>query len=256
MAKDGGGDLYCAPAISLDNQFVKPPILNTISKNHMFGDVQIYLNKQKVVADTGSLLWMDADLELTTGIYGTCMNGCGRACAGESCCMNTYSGEGLAVLSFVLPGQVVHFLVNPGTGWIFSRGAFIAGSDGLTVTARFAGCCASIFSGEGMFLTKVSLPEDASQPGQCWAGGYGAIDRHTIQGGQALMIDNGLFFAADKKQKIQVTWVGGVKQACFSGEGLVMQIYGPSTVYTQNRDPSIFRPPEDTSGGVGDPLGS
>merc|ERR1712080_568702 len=117
----------------------------------------------------------------------------------------------------------------------------------------FAGCCAAMHSGEGLFLTKVTL-ESGEEDGIFFAGGYGGINRHDIKAGTTLLIDNGMFFATGHQQKIYVGFTeGGVKSACFSGEGLVMKIRGPCIVFTQNRDPSIFAPPQDTSGD-GDPL--
>jgi len=250
--------LYYAPPLGLSDAAnpvsqTAPALYGILHGRPMFGSVDVHLNEQSVVCDAGSLLWMQDSLDMETGMAGGCQAACARSCAGESCCLNTYSGVGLVGLGFLLPGDIVSFEVMPDKGWITSKGAFICGSTNIKVSARFAGCCASMYSGEGLFLTKVTLLE-GDGPGIFFAGGYGGIDRHDIEAGRQLLIDNGLFFAAGQHQKLRVGFTdGGYKSACFSGEGLVMKVRGPCVVFTQNRDPSIFKPPEDTSGD-GDPL--
>jgi uncharacterized protein (TIGR00266 family) len=219
-----------------------------VSGRPMFGSVDVYLqNGQEVVADGGTLLWMDSSLTMSTGMAaGGCMSGIARECAGESCCLNTYKGDGKVGLGTTLPGDVMTFAVTPESGWVLSKGSYIAGSNNLKVSARFAGCCACLFSGEGPFLTRVTTQDPY---GMFYAGGYGAITRHDIPAGQVFLVDNGLFFAANDKQKISITIVAGArgcwsscKTAVYSGEGLVMRFYGPCVIFTQSRDPAIFDP--------------
>lgn len=250
--------LYFAPPLSQGAEQVsteQPALYGVLHGRPMFGSVDIHLNEQNVVADYGSLLWMQDSLVMTTGLYGDCCSAIGRNCSGESMCMNTYTGTGMVGFAFTLPGDIISLLVKKDIGWITSQKAFICGSTNIRISGRFAGCCASQLSGEGMFLTKVTLEKDQDGPGIFYAGGYGGINRHDVPSGQTLLVDNGLFFAAGHKQKLRIGWTGGgLKAACFSGEGLVMRLNGPSTIYTQNRDPSIFKPPEDPTSGDGDPF--
>jgi len=259
MAADNGGQKSYAPMIGLDPgapfSSQVPALKGVKAGGSMFGSIDVYLAKdQEVVADYGSLLWMDSGMDMDTNCYGDCSSAIGRNCAGESMCMNTYKHEngGIIGFGFLLPGDLITCCVTAGNGWILSKGAFVAGSTNIRISGKFAGCCASQFSGEGMFLTKISLEEDKEGPGTFWAGAYGGIDRHVIPGGTTLHIDNGLFFAGSENTKLNVAWAGGLKSSMFGGEGLVMSIrgYGDGTViFTQNRDPSIFKPPEDTTGG-------
>jgi len=230
-----------------------------VSGRPMFGSVDVYLTGgQEVVADGGTLLWMDSSLQMSTGMSGGgCCSGCARECAGESCCLNTYKGDGKVGFGMTLPGDIMTFAVTPDSGWILSKGAFIAGTNNIKISARFAGCCACLFSGEGPFLTRVTTKDPY---GMFYAGGYGAVTRHDIPTGQMFLVDNGLFFAANDKQKIAVTFFGGMhgwwsgcKAANCSGEGLVMRFWGPCVIFTQSRDPAIFdpidrRPPAGESG--------
>jgi len=200
-----------------------------------------------VVADGKTLLWMDGEMKMDTGCHGGCCDSLCRNCAGESCCMNYYwVGDPNAKTSrigfgFTLPGDMMSFGVTPGNGWILSQGAFIAGSANLRVSGKFTGCCTAA-AGEGWFLTHVHCA-DKGAPGMFFAGGYGSIVRHDVPPGQVLFVDNGLFFACHEKISINIGLIGGCRATCCSGEGLVMKFFGPCCVFTQSRDPSIFKPP-------------
>jgi uncharacterized protein (TIGR00266 family) len=216
------------------------PLNGVITGRPMFASVDVQLGQgEEMIADAGAMLWMDASMQVTTEMRGGCFQAIGRECAGESCCINTFAGPGKVGLGFDLPGDMLPFAVAPGAGWILSKGAFIGGTNNITVSARFAGCFACLCSGEGPFLTKITCEEGL---GMFYAGGYGAITRHDIPAGQQFFVDNGLFFASNDKTKINIGIVGGAKGMCCSGEGVVMKFWGPTSIYTQSRDESIFDP--------------
>jgi uncharacterized protein (TIGR00266 family) len=239
-------------------------LMGIVSGRPMFASVDIELQKdQKVVADGKTLLWMDGHVGMETGCHGGCCAAAGRSCSGESCCMNTYwdqgyerigagyTGPAKVGLGFTLPGDMMSFGVTPGSGWILSQGAFVAGTHNLRVSGKFTGCCTQA-AGEGLFLTHVTCG-DAKTNGMFFAGGYGSIVRHDLLQGQVLFVDNGLFFAAHERTRIMVGPIGGCTATCCSGEGLVMKFFGPCSIFTQSRDPSIFDPPppRDTQDGSG-----
>jgi len=225
-----------------------------VSGRPMFASVDVDLQEgQQVLADGGSLLWMDGGMPMETECVGGLLNSIGRCCAGESCCLNRYTGPGKISLGFSLPGDMMCFAVGPGAGWILSKGAFVAGSNNITITARFAGLCACIFSGEGPFLTHITCKDGQ---GMFYAGGFGSIRRHDIAAGQVFIVDHGLFFAAHEATRLSVAPIGGLKTTCCSGEGIVMRFNGPCTIFTQSRDPSLFNPiPEAAQVGDAQPFG-
>jgi len=233
-------------SVSTGEQRVVGQMLSaTVSGRPMFASVDVDLQgDQAVVARTGSLLTMDTTLKMTTSIHNGCWQGLQRHCSGESCCMNTYTGTGKVGFHFALPGDLMCFGVAPGAGWILAKGSFIAGSHNLKVNARFAGFCACLFSGEGPLLTHVECGAQGS-PGMFFAGGFGSIVRHDVAPGAILLVEHGLFFAAHESTKLRVRTFGGLKTFCCSGEGFIMRFQGPCTVFTQSRDPSLLRPPED-----------
>lgn len=211
----------------------------------MFASVDIQLDQgEKVLADAGAMTWMDEGIAIETEIKDGCFAGLARTCSGESCCLNTFQGPGKVGFAFDIPGDMVALAVDPTFGWILARGAFVCGSPDIKVSARFAGCCACLAADEGPFLTRVTSQTN----GVFYAGAFGSIVRHDLAPGQILVVEHGLFFAANDKTKLKVGLVGGVKATCCSGEGLVMKFFGPCTIFTQSRDPNLFYPPEPQPG--------
>jgi len=197
------------------------------------------------------MIWMDGHVKVDTKCN-DCCDGCWRQCAGESCCVNYYTGPaggGAVTFALDLPGDMLPFgvLPRPGNGWVVAAGAYVCGSDNLSVSARFAGCQAWCCGDTKPWLCKVTLNQEdkdgkqETRPGMFWAGGYGALTRHDVPAGKSLFLDNGLFFAANELVDIGLGLPGGCISCCFGGEGVVMQFKGPAVVYSQNRSPAIWQ---------------
>jgi len=205
-----------------------------------YGDVWLQPG-QKLVADTKSLLWMDGQIDVSTGCpSGSCLSAILRNCSGESCCLNTYTGtqsNQKVSVGFELPGDMLAFGVTDSSRWVFTFDAFIAGTDNLMISSRFSGCLACICADTSMFLTTVGV--QSGQMGVVLAGSYGMIERHDIPEGQTLLVSRGLFFAAKEDVDFEVGLIG---QECFgllnlgcTGGGIVFRFRGPSTIYTQSK---------------------
>jgi len=213
-----------------------------------FAFVDIYLKQnQKVLANAGAMLWMDGgQVALETACHGGCWASCCRTCSGESCCQNTFLNVAAGVLSkvtfgFHAPGDMLPFAVTPGNGWILTRKAFVVGSDNIVVDSRFAGCAACYCSGEGAFLTKVSVqPEALLKKGMFFAGSYGSLERHEVPAGKSFFLETGLFFAAHESTPINIGLAGGLITCCYGQQGFVMQFYGPCVIYTKSRNPKVW----------------
>lgn len=250
--------MHLPPQMEQNQVALQPQLRAIVSGRPMFGQVDILLGDgEKVTADAGSLTWMDGDIPIETGCHGGCWASFCRTCANEHCCFNTYTGPGRVGFSFPLPGDIEAFAVTPEHGWILSQGSFICGTDNVLVSARFTGCLACCTASEGMFVSKVTImPEEPRKPGMFFAGGFGAIKRHDLEPNKIMYVDNGMFFAAEENTRLQVAVVGGdLKAMCCSGEGFVMRFMGPMVLYTQSRDPNLFRPPPAEGGGAGTDMG-
>jgi uncharacterized protein (TIGR00266 family) len=224
-----------------DNLSQEESLRYAVKGRPAFAFVDIFLPKDaRCLGDAGAMLWMDGEIQIETGCHGGCCSSFARSCAGESCCQNLFIGPnngGQATFGFELPGDLLPFGCTPGNGWVVTRGGFICGSSNIVVSARFAGCGACCFGGEGPFLTKVSCEQGK---GMFFAGAYGALERHDIPGGKMLFVDAGLFFAAHETVQIRVGLAGGLKTCLCGGQAFVMKFSGPCVVYTKSRDPAIF----------------
>jgi len=214
------------------------PLQAVIKDRPAFSNIEMFLApQQQILANGHSMTWMDGNVRIETNL-----NDCGPACcrwlAGESACQNTFTGPGKITFAQKLPGDVLPFAVTAEEGWILSGGSFICGSPDLKVDGRFSGCAVCLCSGEGAFLTEVTV---AQGQGVFYAGSYGALTRHEIQAGKTMLVDSGLFFAASNKTNIQITLAGDCAACCCGKVGFVMKFTGPSVIYTQNRNPKIWR---------------
>ena len=69
---------------------------------------------------------------------------------------------------------------------------------------------------------------------------YGAIHAVTLAAGEQLVMDTGHMVAFDAMMGYHVRTIGGLKQTLFSGEGLVVDLTGPGTIYMQTRNFGAF----------------
>jgi uncharacterized protein (AIM24 family) len=220
-----------------EGDFSQPLLNATIANRPSFAHVTVTLNDQKVLADAGSMMWMDSELDMNTWCHGDCCDCCCRPCAGQYQCQNLFGGTGDISFGFDLPGDILPFAVTPEQGWIVSSGGFICGTPNLEIGCRFAGCAACCCSGEGAYFAKINSREGN---GMFYAGSYGALQRHDVPAGQTFFIDTGLFFAANEFTKVDIGLPGECATFCCGGEGFVMKFVGPAVLYTQNRDPVVM----------------
>jgi len=231
-------DIYRPDGSKLDDEI----LTGTVYHAPAFAHVEFRLtNGQEVLADGGAMIWKDAGLEISTKV-GDCMPACWRKCAGESCCQNKFTGPGRVAFSFKLPGDMKPFsLTQDDDGWKLQAGAFVCGTVNCVVSTTFAGCYACICGAEEVWLSKVELDDDSNDTGVFYAGGYGAITRHDISENDTICMSSGLFFATEMGIPFTLRMPGGCFSCLFGGEGLVCAIEGPAIVYTQNRNPAIWK---------------
>ena len=80
----------------------------------------------------------------------------------------------------------------------------------------------------------------ATGVGMFFMSSYGAIHAVTLAPGEQLVMDTGHMVAFDATMGYNVRTVGGLKQTLFSGEGLVVDLTGPGTIYMQTRNFGAF----------------
>lgn len=151
------------------------------------------------------------------------------------------SGEGIALARLVAEGGKAEVSLasgQPGTVSLWNladgpvlttRGAFLAAWGDIDIDvsiARRAG--AALFGGAGLFLQRLS------GQGTVAIHAAGGLDPRHLAPGESLTVSTGHLAAFGDSVDYDIAYVGGLRKAMFSGEGLFMTtLTGPGTVLLQ-----------------------
>jgi uncharacterized protein (TIGR00266 family) len=120
-----------------------------------------------------------------------------------------------------------------GESLFVQSGSYLASSTTIELDTKWGGA-RTFFSGEGLVVLK------ATGIGMLYLSSYGAIHPVTLGPGEKLVMDTGHMVAFDATMDYRVRTIGGLKQTLFSGEGLVVELTGPGTMYLQTRNFPAF----------------
>jgi uncharacterized protein (TIGR00266 family) len=184
---------------------------------------------EEVHAEPGALMLLRGDVDVKTSSGGLAKALARRLLGGESFFINTYRARSSAEIWFVppLPGDVEAIDLR-GDEWIIQDTSYLAHSGDIDIGAKFTGFRGLIAEGEFFWL-------NAKGSGTLWVSSYGAIEKVNVGEGERLIIDNYHFVAMPAYTKYNVRKIGGLKTLFFGGEGLVIEVEGPTTVYVQTR---------------------
>jgi uncharacterized protein (TIGR00266 family) len=105
----------------------------------------------------------------------------------------------------------------------------VASENGVDLTAKIS--MKAFMSAEGISML------EASGSGKLLVSSYGAIFERTLGSGERYVVDTGHLVAFDASMGVTPKTVGGIKSTLFSGEGFVVELTGPGTIYMQTRSP-------------------
>lgn len=193
---------------------------------------------ETLTAEAGSMTYMTPNMEVHTrkrekslwGTLGLSLIG------GQSFWVNDYvAANGSAEAGFAAApvGDIKQLDIAPGSGYVIQKSAYVASTQGIDLDVKWEGFTKGLF-GQGLFMLK------ASGSGQMFINTFGAIDTHTLQPGQTLVVDNFHLVGFSESCTYKVTRIGGMKETFFSGEGLVTQITGPGDVHIQTKNLQEF----------------
>jgi len=188
-----------------------------------------------VVAEAGAMVYMTPQINvktrkreeksilqsLKTSILGS-----------ESFFLNEYVAEkGSGKVGFVPApvGDIRPFEVKAGRGLILQKSAYVASTKDVRLDTEWQGFKKGLF-GQSLFMLKIS------GEGKMFVNAFGAIDHHSLTGGESLIVDNFHLVAFDDTCKYNVKKFGGLKSTLLGGEGLVTEITGPGEVYIQTKN--------------------
>lgn len=188
---------------------------------------------ETVLTENGGMSWMDNDITMKTTTNGGIMKGLGRALAGESIFMNTYTAEKDDVeIAFAssFPGEILEFDLKEGETIIAQKRAFLCAENTVDISMHLRKKIgAGFFGGEGFIMQKMT------GPGKVFLEIDGSLVKKELKAGEKLKIDNGYLAAMTSGVDLNIETVKGVKNIVFGGEGLFLTtLQGPGTVWIQS----------------------
>lgn len=188
---------------------------------------------EEVYTETGGMSWMSQGIKMSTNTNGGIMKGLGRALAGESIFMNTYTAEeDETEIAFAssFPGEILEIDLKEGETIIAQKRAFLCAEKSVNMAMHFRKKLgAGFFGGEGFIMQKLS------GHGKVFLEIDGALIKKELAPGEILNIDNGYVAAMTQDVQLDIKTVKGIKNIVFGGEGLFLTtVKGPGTVWLQS----------------------
>lgn len=208
--------------------------------------VEIELDpSESVVAEAGSLMMMDANIQMQTifgdgsddskGFMGKLFGAGKRLLTGESLFMTVFTNQGYqkerVTFASPYPGQILPMdLSQLGGKLVCQKDSFLCAAKGVSVgieLQRKLG--AGFFGGEGFIMQKVE------GDGLAFVHAGGAICEKVLQPGELIRVDTGCLVAMTQDVDYDIEFVKGIKTAIFGGEGLFFAtLRGPGRVWIQS----------------------
>jgi len=209
------------------------------SPSYSLLEVQIPAERY-ITAEAGAMTYMSRNIEVKTrtrlkesGVWDTIKV---SLLGGETLFINDYVARGedgkVGLVSAPL-GDVTRVEVTQEKGYIVQSSAYIASTPGVKLDTEWQGFTKGLF-GQNLFMIKTL------GVGDVFINTFGAIDRHELKSGEALVVDNFHLAALSTTCQYQVRMFGGLKSTILGGEGLVTEVTGPGEVYVQTKNPQEF----------------
>ena len=187
---------------------------------------------ERIRAEAGAMVSMSSSVSIETKAEGGFLKSLGRAVlGGESFFQNFFMASaqgGELTLAPELPGDML-LIELTGQRLMIQAGSYVASENGIDLTAKVS--AKAFMSTEGISML------EASGTGKLLVSSYGAIFERSIAAGEQYIVDTSHLVAFDATMGVVPKTVGGFKSTLFSGEGLVVELTGPGTVYMQTRSP-------------------
>jgi uncharacterized protein (TIGR00266 family) len=190
---------------------------------------------ERIRAEAGAMVSMSSSVGIETKAEGGLLKSLGRAVlGGESFFQNFFVASaqgGEVTLAPELPGDMMLIELR-NQRLMIQAGSYVASENGVELTAKVS--VKAFMSTEGISML------EASGTGKLLVSSYGAIFERTIGAGEKYVVDTSHLVAFDTGMGVTPKTVGGFKSTLFSGEGLVVELAGPGTIYMQTRSPQAL----------------
>jgi uncharacterized protein (TIGR00266 family) len=198
---------------------------------------------ETALAESGSFMMMDADIEMSTifgdgsnqekGFMGKIFSAGKRLITGESLFMTAFTniGVGKQRVSFAAPypGKIIPLDLSLLGKVIAQKDAFLCAAKGVTIGIEFQRKLGTgLFGGEGFIMQKL----EGDGMAFVHAGGY--VVEKDLRAGEVLRVDTGCIVAFTSGVHYDIEFVRGVRNVIFGGEGLFYAtLRGPGKVWIQ-----------------------
>lgn len=188
---------------------------------------------ESIYTESGGMAWMQGNVAMDTGTKGGLMAGLGRALAGESLFMTTYTCQGKkAAVTFTpeVPGKVLDAQLAAGQSLICQKDSFMCAQSSVKLEMHFRQKLgAGFFGGEGFILQKIT------GPGTAFVEIPGEVRQYDLPAGAVIKVDPGHIAMFEPTVSYDINRVKGLKNVLFSGEGLFLaSLKGPGKVWLQS----------------------
>jgi len=219
----------------------RKPVKYEIKYRPSYSLLEVHLPPEGfITAEAGAMTYMSSNIEVKTrtrikksGIWSSIKV---SLLGGETFFVNDYIARGgFGKVGFVSAplGDITRLEVNQEKGYILQSSAYIASTSGVTLDTQWQGFTKGLF-GQNLFMIK-TLGE-----GDVFINTFGAIDKHELEEGETLIVDNFHLAALSTMCRYKVKMFGGLKSTILGGEGLVTEVTGPGEVYIQTKNPQEF----------------
>lgn len=187
---------------------------------------------ESVYTESGGMAWMRGNIDMKTEGTGGLGGMIGRALAGESLFLTTYTCMGAsAVITFTpeSPGTVMAVELKAGESIIAQKDAFMVAEPTVQLEMHFRKKLGTgLFGGEGFILEKLT------GPGLVFVEIAGELREYTLRDGEVMKVDTGHIAMYEPSVDYDIERVKGVRNILFGGEGLFLgTLTGPGKVWLQ-----------------------
>ena len=208
--------------------------------------VEIELDPQEAaVGEAGTMMYMEDGISMDTvfgdgsdqqkGLFGKLMGAGKRLLTGESLFTTIFinQGQGKKHVAFAAPypGHIVPInLPDVGGTLICQKDSFLCAAKGVSLGIAFQRKLgAGFFGGEGFIMQKLD------GDGMAFVHAGGTVCQKVLAPGEVLRLDTGCLVAMESTVDFDIEYVGKLKSALFSGEGLFFAtLRGPGRVWLQS----------------------
>lgn len=221
-----------------------------MAKFEVVGNVDPFLHAslrrgESIYAERGSMVTMDATLELKGEVRGGVMRALARRfAAGESFFQQSVvaqTGDGDALFSPNLPGDIMILDCGP-RQFRLNDGAFLAADTTVEIKTRMQGVGQAVFGGTGGWLVM-----ETAGVGKLAISGFGSLFAMDVKPGSDMIVDNSHVVAWDaaltynvSASTVQRGFFSGLINSMTSGEGLVNRFSGSGQVIITSRNRAGF----------------